>query len=402
MQVPLNELLYALSEALDFVEQDLLGVTSNHGKRAAYVSMEICRAMGLSEPEIFDMACCAILHDNALTAYMLEAGPGDIRRLEHFENHCVLGEQNARAFPFVADSFGIVLHHHENWDGSGFHQLAGEDIPLRAMILRLADNMDLHLRMGDGRADLVQEIRQHALKHRGSLYSPVTVDALLGVVNADFVRNLTDQHIDSALESLTPTVHVDLDMGQLLKICSIFAFIIDAKSPFTKNHSSGMAEKISLMAQAYNMDDEHRDKLMIAAYLHDVGKLSTPLNILEKPAPLSNEEYGVMKQHVGITWDILNKIHGIEEIAAWSANHHEKLNGRGYPYKRDKTQLPFECRLMSCCDIYQALTEDRPYRASMRHEQAMGILNEMAGSGELDEGIVRMLGVTLGKPIVGR
>lgn len=396
MQVPLNDLLYALSRALDCVEQDLLGVTSNHGKRVAYVSMQICRAMGLSDPEVFDMVGCAILHDNALTAYMLEAGPGDISRLEHFPYHCTRGEENAMAFPFAGDCSGIVLHHHENWDGSGFHKLAGSDIPLRASILRLADNMDLCLRMGDSRPGLDQEMRSHALEHSGTLYAPATVDAFLDIVSPDFVLDLSNQRIGSALAANVPNIRVDLSTEQLLKVCSIFAFIIDAKSPFTKNHSSGLAEKISQLAQNYGIQDEHRDKLMIAAYLHDVGKLVTPLTILEKPASLSEEEFAVMRQHANMTWEILKEVHGLKEITAWSANHHEKLNGSGYPYGHTQTELPFECRLMGCCDVYQALTEDRPYRASMNHEQAMCVLNEMAERGELDNDIVRTIGMKLG------
>lgn len=393
MRVPLNELLFALSRALDFVEQELLGITTNHGKRAAYISLRIAKAMGLSDAEIFDMACCAVLHDNALTAYMLDAGPDGIRRLEHFKSHCAKGEENAKAFPFAGDASGIILNHHENWDGSGFHHLAGYDIPLRAAILRLADNMDLQLHMGDGRKTLPREIIDHAHAHSGTLYAPRPVEALADIVNAQFAHDLDNTHLDEALTKTLPPVVVNLTTTQLLQVCDIFALIIDAKSPFTKNHSRGLATTARRLATAYQLDDETRDKLVIAAYLHDVGKLSTPRAILEKPGPLTDDEFTIMREHAAISEEILSKISGLEEIAVWASRHHEKLNGKGYPGGRDAAALPFESRLIACCDIYQALTEERPYRNGMPHEQAMLILDDMCARGEIDRSIVDVLRV---------
>jgi putative nucleotidyltransferase with HDIG domain len=391
MQIPLNELLFALSRALDFVEQDLLGVTSNHGKRAAYVSAHLCQALGVSDTDTFDMACCAVLHDNALTAYMLEARPGHIRRLEHFRNHCMIGEENALAFPFAGDVSGIILHHHENWDGTGFHKLAGEDIPLRAAVLRLADNMDLLLKMGDGRDGLAEEMLEHARALSGSLYSPRVVQAMAAVATPEFAGKLRDDRIDQALQEEMPSVRVDLSTADLLRVCDIFAYIIDAKSTFTRNHSRGVATLIGHLARICAIEEEKRNRLILAAYLHDVGKLSTPLAILEKPGPLDDAEFEVMRDHVAVSEEILNNVRGLEQIADWCASHHEKLNGRGYHRHLSVVDLPFESRLLACCDIYQALTEDRPYRSGMDHPHAMGIINGMAANGELDAEIARML-----------
>ncbi|MDL2272319.1 HD domain-containing protein [Desulfovibrio sp. OttesenSCG-928-I05] len=392
MRVLLDDLLFALSMALDFVEAELLGTTSNHGKRTALVSARICRALGMSDIDIFDMACCAILHDSALTAYMLEAGPGDIRRLEGFRNHCVIGEQNALAFPFAGDATGIVLHHHENWNGSGFHQLEGDAIPLRAAVLRLADNMDLVLRMGDGRAGLAEEIRAHAPRHAGTLYSPGVVDALLGILDASCVADLADENIDAALDREIPAVRVEMNTEQMLWVCEIFAFIIDAKSPFTRSHSSGIAHKARCLAPYFGLEGEERNKLVIAAYLHDVGKLSTPLAILEKPGKLTDDEYTVMRRHVAVTHAILCQVEGLEDICRWGSNHHEKLNGCGYPKGFDSSTLDMQSRILACCDIYQALTESRPYRKGMSHAQAMDIMNSMVTAGELDGRVVTTVG----------
>lgn len=389
MQVPLNELLYALSKALDFVERELLGVTSNHGKRTAYVSGQVCRYMGMSKADIFDMAGCAMLHDNALTSYMLEAGPGDLARLEKFQNHCVKGEENALAFPFVNDVSGIVLYHHENWDGSGFHGLMGNEIPLRAIILRMVDNMDLRLRMGHNRTGLEQKIRNHARSFSGTLYSPDAVDALLSVINAELLEKLRDENIHKVLKNDVPSVKVRLSTEQMLKICGMFAYIVDAKSHYTRLHSSGIAEKVARLSKVFRLGGELTNKLVIAAYLHDIGKLSTPRSILEKPGSFTKEELDVMKNHVSVTEELLSEVEGLEDITTWCACHHEKLTGAGYPHERRASDMGFECRLITCCDIYQALTENRPYRNGMQHDEAMKIMNKMVLDGEIDGDIVK-------------
>ena len=391
MRVPLNDLLLSFSTAFDFVEKELLGITTNHGKRAAYVSSRICRAMGLSEVEIFDMTGCAILHDNALTEYLILARPIDLRILEQFEIHCLIGERNAKAFPFVGNIDNVILEHHENWNGSGFHGLMGDEIPVRSAALRLADNMDLELAMGDGRPSLGKDMREHASKYAGSLYSPKAVEALLENLDDTFLRNLSDDRIDDALREEMSTINVELNAGQLLDLCELFAIIIDARSPFTRNHSKGVAQLTRRVSLQFGIDDEHLQELMIAAYLHDLGKLSVPLQLLEKSGPLTSAEFHIMRHHAKVTAQILGDVRGLEHIARWCEALHEKLNGSGYPYGIRGPDLAFESQIIAVCDIYQALTEDRPYRDRLSQAKIFAVLGEMVTQGELNLEIVRTI-----------
>ena len=254
MRIMLNELLFSLSKALDCVERELLGVTSNHGKRVACVSMRLCRALGLPDDAVFDMGCCAVLHDNALTAYMLEAGRGDRDRLEGFAAHCEKGEENARAFPFLGDVDGVILHHHENWNGTGFHGLAGEAIPVRAAVLRLVDNMDLRLALGTERPDMEDDMRAHLRRFREKLYAPYAVDVLLEQLGPDLTRDLADDRIDAALAESLACRKVELSTADMVRLCGMFAFIVDAKSRFTLRHSRGLAAKAGYMGKVYGLD----------------------------------------------------------------------------------------------------------------------------------------------------
>ena len=95
-----------------------------------------------------------------------------------------------------------------------------------------------------------------------------------------------------------------------------------------------------------------------------------------------------MRNHAYYTREILSKLKGFDDIVLWASNHHEKLNGTGYPRGLRAEELSSEERLMTCCDIYQALTEPRPYKEGFPHSKAMEIMRDMVIKGEIDMDIV--------------
>ena len=165
---------------------------------------------------------------------------------------------------------------------------------------------------------------------------------------------------------------------------------------FTKNHSLGIAQKARQMAVFFGYPEETCTKLYFAGALHDIGKLFVDSSVLEKPGKLEAEEYQHIQIHAEWTWKLLGKIRGFEDIKRWASYHHEQLNGKGYPFGKTAEELDTEERLLACLDIYQALTEDRPYKAGMAHNKAIGILREMAEKGELDVDIIEQIDQTFG------
>lgn len=389
MQIHLNDFLFSVSRALDSVEHEFMGVAVNHSKRAAYISMRLCAHTGCSAEEIFDMASCAVLHDNALTEYSLQVGKKGVTLLENIAYHCRSGEENASSFPFLGDTKNIVLHHHENWDGSGFFALAGDEISLRAAALRIADNMDVLFSFNKYDTNTEKIVREHLIASRGNLYSPVLVDAFLEILNQDMLRDMSDAHIDTALAAIMPNCKRNIASEEMLMACRVFAAIIDARSSFTLRHTMGIAQKVAVMAEHYQFSREHTNTLVIAAYLHDIGKLTIPLSILEKEGPLDEDEFQIMRGHAMASYTILRSVRGLENIADWAPSHHEKLDGSGYPHGKKADDLSLECRLLACVDIYQALRENRPYRAGMEHSKAIAILYDMVDKGKLDKTIVK-------------
>ena len=115
------------------------------------------------------------------------------------------------------------------------------------------------------------------------------------------------------------------------------------------------------------------------------------------PDKLTDDEFSTMKNHAGYTYLILSEVNDFEEIRDWAAFHHEKLNGKGYPFGKTADELNEQERMMACVDIYQALTEDRPYKKGLSHEKTCDILDDMAHKDFIDSDISKTIRECFGR-----
>jgi putative nucleotidyltransferase with HDIG domain len=161
-------------------------------------------------------------------------------------------------------------------------------------------------------------------------------------------------------------------------ICHAFAEVVDAKSPFTFAHSTGVAKIAVLIAESMGKDEDSVKLLQRAGLLHDIGKLGVPRAILEKPASLTPMEWSSIHQHPRYTKQILDKIPGFEAIARIASAHHEKLDGSGYPDGLLSSDIPSLVRILTVADIYEALSSARPYRKSLDPDQVLKLMRQDA------------------------
>ncbi|TAN49311.1 MAG: HD domain-containing protein, partial [Methylococcaceae bacterium] len=218
--------------------------------------------------------------------------------------------------------------------------------------------------------------------------------------NAEYIDFWTDLCEIQAIEDFQQTmlaqdVEQTLTWAEFRQAAGIIAAIVDAKSPHTYLHSTGVARLSKYLAGLLGLDADHCEKIEVAGLLHDIGKLGIADEILECPAALSEEQFAQMKRHAQTTHQILKRIGGIDEIADWAGYHHEKLNGQGYPFHLDAAHLPLEARLISVADIYQALAQTRPYRGPTPPENILSMLRNLAGKGHLDAQIVETVATHL-------
>jgi len=225
----------------------------------------------------------------------------------------------------------------------------------------------------------------------GSFSTKSALEKLLNILDAEMLESLRDENIHAAVRRLAPPWKAPLEDESVLRLARFIAYIIDCKSKYTRKHTEQIANRAWFMGGYYNYTREEKTKLYLAAALHDIGKIATPSPVLEKPDKLDKEEYKIIMEHVRHTYDWLGEVEGLGEIRLWASEHHEKLDGTGYPLKKNNTELDFNSRLLACIDIYQAVCEERPYHPARSHGETIPILYDMAEKGFIDPKIVKDL-----------
>ncbi len=432
--IPVCELLGSFSFALDMTE----GQPPGHSLRAAYIAVSMARAMGLSDADCLTVHYATLMKDlgcssnaariaalyltddrqfkqdyklvdgriaNVLAfvfsntgrdaplgrrvsavANILKNGVEISRQL--IETRCVRGADIARQLRLGEDVADAILSLDEHWDGSGKPQgLAGQAIPLASRLALLAQVADVWF-MADG----PEAARAEIAKQAGRWFDPALAQCFLSVTgDFGFWAALTDPFLEARLNAFNERhMAAFADEGYLSDITDAFGAVIDAKSPYTAGHSNRVGHIAETLAERVGMDEAHRRHLARAAMLHDVGKLGVSNTILDKPGKLDDSEWVIMRDHAARTAEILGRIGVFSDMALIAASHHERLDGRGYPLGLNASNLAMETRIISVADIFDALTADRPYRAAMPLEKAMGILDAESG-GALDADLVAEL-----------
>jgi putative two-component system response regulator len=159
---------------------------------------------------------------------------------------------------------------------------------------------------------------------------------------------------------------------------------VEAKSSFTHGHAGRVGEYALQLAVQLNLPAGEREVLRRGALLHDIGKLGVPDEILNKPGPLTDEEYTIVKQHTVRGAAIVDPLRSLRDTVPMIRWHHERLDGRGYPDGLSGRDIPLLVRLLSVVDMYDALSSPRPYRAAIPKDACVRILKENAAGGGLD------------------
>ena len=392
------------SYALDCIEAELVNIKNKHGKRVAYISVCMADYWAIQDDALQDLAMCALLHDNALTQYIseeLEKNPViDLEKdlsEEKTHLHCIYGEKNITKIPFKTDVSNVILYHHEHADGTGPFQKKWQEIPLFARIIHLADTIDIIANSMESDSQRWNFVCQSLLKNKDRLFDSECVNAFIHAFTKESFMCLSDGSFETRLWEIIPRQKQIFDWETCKNVADFFAKIVDYKSSFTSRHSIGVAEKAALFAQYIGFDSINVQKMYLAGALHDIGKMAVGNEILEKPDKLTDDEFSQMKNHAGYTYLILSDVEDFEEIRDWAAFHHEKLNGKGYPFGKNADELNEPERIMACIDIYQALTEDRPYKKGLSHEKTCDILDDMAQKGFVDFDISKKIRKCFGK-----
>jgi HD-GYP domain-containing protein (c-di-GMP phosphodiesterase class II) len=394
MKIRMDILCRVFSKALDLIEKELFGSSENHSMRVAVLCVAMGRRLCLNEGSMQALAVCALFHDNALTEYMLSERSGHEQAM-NMRLHCEYGQNNVEWLPFKTGIENFIRYHHERADGRGPFRKSEGECPIEAELIAIADAVDVANHLQLVAPEALAGLRSRIASGEGRHFTSRASAALLDVLDLNMLVSLRDDFISETVEKSIPIWEIDGEDTAIIGIAGLFAHIIDYKSVFTKKHTVQIANRSWLMADYYGYDQTLHVRLFLAAALHDIGKIATPVDILEKKGKLDHDEFEIIKLHVRHTYDWLSGIPGFEDICDWASNHHEKLNGSGYSFGKGAQTLDFNSRLMACIDIYQAVSEERPYHPRRSHEETMPILWGMAQQGLIDEKIVGDLDVVM-------
>jgi putative nucleotidyltransferase with HDIG domain len=307
---------------------------------------------------------------------VLTRGPEGAR--EVVLTRCERGADIARTLGFHDDTVQAIRALDEHWDGAGQpYGLAGDQIPLLARILGLAQTVEVFVTTYG-----VQSAYDMAHARRGSWFDPTIVDAFLAFQSdGEFWRALIVDDVQAQIAQVEPADRVLVaDDTRLDRIAEAFALVIDAKSPWTFQHSRGVAVTSVAIAEVMGYPDEQIREIRRAALLHDIGKLGVSSLILDKPAALTDEEFQIMRRHPVATREILSRTGCFRHLATAAASHHERLDGSGYDLGLGRSELPMLTRVLCTADVCDALRASRPYRPAMSIERVLEIMRGEVGS----------------------
>jgi putative nucleotidyltransferase with HDIG domain len=362
---------------------------ANHSKKTALASLYIANKLGYDDNRLKNLYIAACSHDIGA----IEAFTESHQESNFIYEHSEFGSSIIKKLPLDRSISRFIRFHHENWDGSGPNGLQGNEIPEESQLIHIADMFELVFNTGKPYWLQKDQITDWISSMKGKLFSHHIADAFIEAFKLEKFW-LDMENISTNPDILTrmhPPIETPMSLSIIKDISVVFAAIIDKKSAFTHEHSIGLSDYASLFSKYYGFDEETTIKMKIAALLHDIGKLSIPNYILDKPGKLTAQEYTMIKSHAYYTKLILGNISGMEDIAQWAGNHHETLKGSGYPESIGAGQLCHKSRILAVGDIYQALTEARPYREKMSKEKALSIIDSMVEDGNIDADIVVVL-----------
>ena len=358
-----------LLRALDYIDVRLV----DHGQRVAYMVYKMLQAEeAYTEKEMQEICIIAALHD--IGAYKTEE-IDDMMKFEsvNFLDHSLYGYLFLKHMSPLQKWAEVVLYHHMNYA----HYCKFDYQYLRiADMIHLADRMDVVLQTKE-KWLTYSELEEH----KNSWFHESTIDLFRTASERyDIEGNIKN---GSYLNDLTAFISAaNYNDKTLLEFFKMIAYSIDFRSETTVNHVIATVSISSELAALFRLDEEQSSKIQLGAYLHDIGKISTPLAILEKRGSLSWDEMLIMRQHIDVTGEILTgRIE--EEVMQIAYRHHEKLDGSGYPQKLKSDQMNLSEKIVAVADIMSALTGKRSYKDSFPKEEVVDILLRQKEKGKL-------------------
>lgn len=354
----------------------------DHGDRVAYLYLKISQYRGLPYDQHFiNMMLTCYAHDIGAykTEKFLDLLKFDVRNTHE---HCVYGYLFMKHFSPIKNKAEVLLYHHTNFDEKDNYNSPYID---DGILIHMLDRIDIFNIKHKETEDVIWQLKNGA----GKNFNPKDVE--------DFIAANEKYKILESIRDNTYWVDVknffdtpEISENLLMPIINMLAYEIDFKSEQTVVHTITTQLLARALGKEFGLTRKELKELECAACIHDLGKIKIPSSIVEKPDKLTKDEYIHMKKHAVYTELIITDIfpHTVVQIAS---NHHERLDGSGYPKGLTANELSLQDRLLQIADVTSALMQKRSYKKSLDKEFVIEILQKEAESGKLDSDIIKVL-----------
>lgn len=391
-ELNLGDVGFLYGAAIDLVEGHAFG----HAKRTAYIAQELAVGLELGDEDVLDVTLASLFHDvglfkithelteitssleseilvnhplDAIEDLSIHIRKGSIEKVsELLIQHVMDGGAILRDLPLPLSVATLVQCHHERYDGHGYPTgMRGDDIPLVQRVMTAADCLETAIASAGERGHSPEFVRSESMKLSGKQLGSAEAKVLVDITqNVRFWGIFTGGQVGKQLLSRIPQEKLAVTYGQLASFIFKLVDLVDSKSSYRQNHSWNVARNAYLISLEMGMAEDVAASLGMAGMAHDLGKAGVSNQVLDKPKWLTGPEYEQAKQHIGYTRKIISYAgSSFDEISAWIDNHHERLDGSGYPNRLKADKLSREVRILSTADVYDALISDRPYRRGL-------------------------------------
>lgn len=366
-----------IRRALNLVDKRLM----DHGIRVAALVNAMLDLEGVTDNQMRkNLAILALFHD--IGAYRTE----EIDRMVDFETktiweHSIYGYLVFKEFTPLGELAKVILYHHASF---GNFPEEPKDIMHYANLLHLADRVDVfreNCQIKD-----IESLRTALEEKSGTTFDPQNIELFLKAEQEYQLLERLGGHIPLS-DVLDESIISEDEAKTYLKL---LVLSIDFRSHHTVTHTINTMHISAQLAYRLGLDPEQINDVYYGAFVHDLGKVGIPLEILEKPGKLTPEEMDIMRGHVDMTRKIIDgSVSG--PVLNIAVRHHEKLNGTGYPLGLTGDSLSTEERIVAVADIVSALWGTRSYKEAYPEDKIRFILNDMCEKGELDPVIMEQV-----------
>jgi HD-GYP domain-containing protein (c-di-GMP phosphodiesterase class II) len=322
-----------------------------------------------------------LLQRVSMMATLLVNARGQISRMIH--SHCTSATLLANRLGLGPDVQAALPCTFERYDGGGLPTgVQGDAIPIQMRVAQVAEMAEVHHRTYG-----VEGARAMVRTRRGGQFDPQVADTFLDNAE-DILAGPPTGDVWAAAVRAAPDRHERLDDQTLDTLLVALGDFVDLKCPFTLGHSRAVARLAGDAAVAAGLDDDAVALTRRAGHVHDLGRIGVSNQIWSKPCSLSAAEFERVRLHPYFTVRILKQVPGLAQLAEVAGNHHECLDGSGYPRALAGSAIGLPDRILAAAVSYQSACEPRPYRKEMTPESAQRRLAARVQAGELDAAAV--------------